>query len=259
MQDNWSDGEAYERFIGRWSREIAPLFLDWLDQHAGLRWVDLGCGSGALTTTILERAAPSEVLGVDPSAAFCAVAGARVRDERARFQVGRATDLVQGSADVVVSGLVLNFVEDPQQALAAMSAAAPGGTVAAYVWDYAGGMQMLTAFWEVVGLLDPASERLDEAARFPLCHPGPLEELWHGTGLSDVAVTKLEIETTFADFDDFWQPFLGGQGAAPTYLATLGEDVRAEVREALRARLDPGTGAPLELTARAWAVRGLAP
>ncbi len=257
MRDTWSDGDAYERFIGRWSRKVAPLFLDWLAPAAGLRWVDLGCGSGALTSTVLERAEPTGVLGVDPSAAFCAVARERVTDARAAFLVGDATALPPGSADVAVAGLVLNFIDDPADAVRTMAAAAPGGTVAAYVWDYSGGMQMLHQFWQVVGESDPEAKRLDEAKRFPLCHRGGLEDLWRQVGLADVEGTHLDIETPFADFEDYWQPFLGGQGPAPSYLATLGGDRREEVREGLRQRLAP-EGGPVELTARAWAVRGRA-
>ena len=164
----WVDGDAYERFMGRWSRLLAPLFVDWLDPPAGLRWVDLGCGTGALSTAVLERAEPATVLGIEPSPGFLATAAATITDARASFRPGSTEQLDPGSSDVVVSGLVLNFLPDADAALAAMTAAAAGGTVAAYVWDYAGGHPMLSRFWEVAGRLTDEAVGQSEVSRFAL-------------------------------------------------------------------------------------------
>lgn len=255
----WAVGDAYEAYVGRWSRPVAALFLDWLDVPAGRRWVDVGCGTGALTGTVSAVADPAEVVGVDTSEGFLGTARERVRDQRVVFRVGDACSLPlpDGRFDVVVSGLALNFVADPARAVGEFArVASPGGVVAAYVWDYAGGMAMMWHFWEAAASLDPAVAERTEAKRFTLCRPEPLEDLWRGAGLDGVEVRALEVPTAFADFDDYWTPFLGRQGLAPSYLASLPEDRRLAVRDAVRDRLPTGRDGSISLTARAWAVRG---
>lgn len=253
-RDTWSAGTAYEPFIGRWSRPVAAEFVRWLAVPPGGRWLDVGCGTGALTQTVLAAAAPREVLAVDPSEAFVRHTAERVTDPRAHFAVGSATDLPAGPFDAIVSGLVFNFVPDPAAALAVMRSAAPGGVIAAYVWDYAEGMELLRVFWDAVVALDPAAAELDEARRFPLCNPDALDALWRQAGLDRIELRAIRVPTVFADFDDYWKPFLGGQGPAPTYVAQLDEDARTALRTKLRDKLgDTGT---LRLSARAWAIRG---
>ncbi|HET7038060.1 MAG TPA: methyltransferase domain-containing protein [Thermomicrobiaceae bacterium] len=250
---------AYEPYVGRWSRLIARDFLAWLAIPAGARWLDVGCGTGALSAAILAQAAPSEVLGVEPLAERVAYARAQVRDPRARFEEGDAQALpyAAGSFDAVVSGLVLNFVPDPRQALAELARVArSGGTVAVYVWDYAGEMQLMRHFWDAAVALDPNALELDEGRRFPLCQPGPLADLFHGVGLRAVEVRAVDVPTVFRDFDDYWTPFLGGQGPAPSYAMSLDAERRAALRERLRARLPVQPDGSIQLTARAWAARG---
>jgi len=254
----WSQGEAYERFMGRWSRLLAPQFLHWLRAPAGLRWADVGCGSGALSAAILDHCAPSTLSALDPSEAQVGEAARRIQDPRASFGIGTAGDLPAGSFDAVVSGLVLNFVPDVDAATSAMARAAPGGIVAAYVWDYAEGMQMLRTFWDVACELDPAAADLNEGHRFSFANPEALAELWTGAGLTDVRTTAVMVPTVFEDFDDFWSPFLGGQGPAPGYVASLSEPAREELRGALAARLPAGADGTIALMAKAWAVRGQA-
>jgi trans-aconitate methyltransferase len=258
--DSWVRGDAYERFMGRWSRLVAPLFLDWLAQPPGLRWVDLGCGTGALTAAVLERAEPVSVLGVDPSAGFLETARALQEDSRARFTVGDALDVPPGSADVVVSGLALTFIPDVQAALRALAAAAPGGTVAAYVWDYAEGMRMLRAFWDAAVEVEPAAAGLDEGrTRFPLARPDALAGAWELAGLTEVATTGLDVSRRFERFEQLWSPFLAGTGPAPAFLTTLRPDQQDGLRDRMRRSVTGGRDGPFELPARAWAVRGTAP
>jgi SAM-dependent methyltransferase len=158
--------------------------------------------------------------------------------------------------DAAVSGLVLNFLRSPANALRSLHAALrPGGLLAAYVWDYGGRMEFLRTFWDSAVALDPAAAELDEGLRFPLCRPEALVELFRAARLRSVEVTGLEIETSFPDFGSFWSPFLGGTGPAPSYVASLRPDARERLREHLRERLSPG---PIHLTARAWAARGFA-
>jgi SAM-dependent methyltransferase len=258
----WAAGDPYERYAGRWSRAIAAEFLTRLGVPAGARWLDLGCGTGALTGAILDRCAPAAVLGVDPSEGFLAHARRQVPDPRAEFRTGdaRALPVPDGSFDAVVGGLVLNFVPDPPGAVAEMHRAArPGGTVAAYVWDYAEGMGMMRRFWDAAAALDPAARELDEGRRFPLCRPAPLRALFEASGLRAVAVEPIEVPTVFRGFDDLWTPFLGGQGPAPGYCLSLDEGRRAALRERLRASLPAvGPDGTIRLAARAWAAQGIA-
>jgi SAM-dependent methyltransferase len=257
--DSWASGEAYEPYIGRWSRVVAVQFLQWLRPPSSARWLDVGCGTGAVTQTVLDHASPSDVVGVDPSDGFIAYARDRVRDPRARFEVASATDLplADDDRDVAVSGLVLNFVSDAGRAAAEMARVTRmGGTVGAYVWDYAEGMQLLRLFWDAAAELDPRAGELDEGARFPLCHPEPLAELFSGAGLLDVTTAAIDVPTRFADFDDLWTPFLSGGAPAPGYVASLSEPDRAALRENLRGRLPSEQDGSIPLTARAWAVRG---
>ena len=256
---SWVGADAYEAYVGRWSRRVAPRFLDWLAVPEGMRWLDVGCGTGALSQAILTACAPAEVVGVDPSLPFVAHAATQVPDARASFRRGDAQSLPvdHGPFDAVVSGLDLNFVPDQPAALREMRRAArPGGIVAAYVWDYAEGMQLMTHFWDAAVDEDPDAGALREDLRFATCRPDPLRALFVDAGLVDVAVEEIVVPTVFSGFDDYWSPFLGGQGPAPAYAMSLPSEDRAALRERLRARLPIEDDGSIRLTARAWAVRG---
>ena len=256
----WESGEAYEPYVGRWSRLVAREFLHWLALAPSARWLDVGCGTGALSQTILTHAAPTVVHGIDPSEGYLTVARCQVCDARARFEPGDAQQLpVETSTyDAVVSGLVLNFIPSISAGLTEMvRVAKPEGTVAAYVWDYAEGMQLMRRFWDAAAALDPRAVALDEGARFPLCRREALTALFDTAGLQRVQTASLEIETRFADFDDYWLPFLGGQGPAPAYAMSLDDAARTRLRERLRATLPVQAGGAIALTARAWAVQGV--
>jgi SAM-dependent methyltransferase len=259
--DNWSAGAAYEPYVGRWSRRVAREFLAWLGAPSEASWVDVGCGTGALTEAILAMSSPDRVLCIDAAPAFVTYARGRVGDTRTTFVVGdaRALPLDRESADSVVSALMINFVPQPELALFEMVRVARdggSGTVAAYVWDYAEGMQMMRHFWDAAIELDPDAAALDEGNRFPLCRPNALEALWTSAGLQQVETASLEIATRFRDFGDFWQPFLGGQGPAPGYVASLDDKRRERLRLRLREEIPVGADGTIQLTARAYAVRG---
>lgn len=259
VPDTWEQGRAYERYIGRWSREVAPRFLEWLHVPRGRRWLDVGCGTGALSAAILEHCAPASVDGAEPSEGFLETAvdqlGGRVTFHRAD---AAALPLEDASFDAVVAGLVLNFVPDLDAALAEMARVTDdGGVVAAYVWDYAGRMELIRLFWDVARELDPAAEALDEAIRFPGCTPEALTWRFAAAGFLDVEATAFEIPTPFRDFDDYWSPFLGAQGPAPAYAMSLEESARERLRATLQERIPTQPDGSIELVARAWAVRGI--
>lgn len=255
----WSSGSAYEPYVGRWSRLVAREFLAWLSIPSSARWLDIGCGTGALTEVILAHASPTEVLGIDPSEGYLQHARDHIRDPRARFQTGDALNLpvASGDHDAVVAGLVLNFVADHRAALSEMvRATSPGGTVAGYVWDYSGQMQLMRYFWDAAVALNPAARTLDEGQRFPICQPEPLRALFHAAGLLQVEVLSIDVPTHFEDFNDYWLPFLGGQFPAPDYAMSLDERQRAALRERIRLALPFSADGSIQLIARAWAVRG---
>jgi SAM-dependent methyltransferase len=261
-KDRWGVGAAYEPYVGRWSRRIAREFLSWLNIPERKRWLDVGCGTGALTQTILEVAAPAAVRGVDQSAGFVEYTQAHTPDKRASFTVGDAQALPEESDhyDAVVSALMLNFVPRPELAAAEMSRVARAdGTVAVYVWDYSGDMQMMRYFWDTASSLSPEARELKEGLRFPICNPEALSDLFRGAGLQGVEARAIDIPTIFKDFDDYWTPFLGGQGPAPSYVVSLSEDKRAELREHIRSLLPTSPDGSIHLVARAWAVKGTKP
>ncbi len=255
ISDTWESGNPYEQYVGRWSRQVAPLFLSWLNIPAGRRWLDVGCGTGALCAAIMDRCSPSSVTGVEPSEGFLKSANENLGGRVALHQ-GAATAIPLGDAsvDVVVSGLVLNFVTDAHVALLEMArVTGKGGTIAAYVWDYAGKMELMRFFWDAAVELDPGAAKLDEGVRFPLCRPEALKTLFASAGLAEVEVKPIDIPTLFESFDDYWRPFLGGQGPAPAYAMSLDETARVRLRDRIWERLPIAANGSISLTARAWA------
>jgi SAM-dependent methyltransferase len=254
----WEVGDAYEAYVGRWSRPVAREFVAWLAVPAGRYWLDVGCGPGALTSAALTTD-PARVTGVDRSRVFLAEARSRAGGSRTGFAAGdaRALPVPGGRFGVVVSGLCLNFVAEPRQAVAEFArVTAPGGVAAAYVWDYGDGMAMMRHFWDAAAALDPGAAEFDEGNRFTVCAPGPLAGLWADAGFAEVGTRAIDVPTVFTGFADFWEPFLGGQGPAPGYVASLSDRQRAGLRESLRSRLPVAADGSIRLTARAWAVRG---
>lgn len=245
--------------MGRWSRLLAAEVVAWLEPVSGLRWLDVGCGTGALSEAVLAGTAPVSVVGVDPSAAYVAAAAARVDNGRVSFRVGEATTLPLSDScvDQVVCGLVLNFVPDAVVAVREMRRVlVAGGRATAYVWDYSSGMQMLRYFWDAVVSEDPAAASLDEGTRFPICQPDRLQRCFADAGLDDLDARPVAVPTIFRDFDDYWAPFLGGQGPAPGYCAALAQESRDRLRARLQVTLPQEPDGTIKLSARAWAVSG---
>ncbi|MDX6698292.1 MAG: hypothetical protein QOE65_1689 [Solirubrobacteraceae bacterium] len=249
---------AYDRFVGRYGPALARELVDFA--HPAGRALDVGCGPGALTAELAARLGPGDVAAIDRSETF---AGAcRERLPGVDVHVASAEDLpfADDHFDAVLSQLVVNFLPDAAAGLAEMRRVArPGAVIAACVWDYAGEMTMLRAFWDAVHDTDPAAAaKLDEGARMPYSRPEPLARLWRSAGLGDVATQALVVHARYDGFADFWEPFTAGIGPAGAYCASLDAPARARLRDACHARLGEPDG-PFELSARAWAVRGTAP
>ena len=258
--DTWEDGSGYEPYIGRWSRPVAAKFLEWLAVESDRSWLDVGCGTGALLATIMRAQSPKSMAGIDPSAGFLATAADRL-GETVDLSVADAQNLPfpDDSFDVVVSGLVLNFVPEPSVAIGEMRrVSGRGATVGVYVWDYAGKMELIRYFWDAVVDLDPSANARDEGIRFPVCQPDRLEALFLDAGLRDVATRPIDVPTVFADFDDYWNPFLLAQGPAPTYVASLSDADVVRLRDHIRNRMDERPDGSIHLIARAWAVSATA-
>lgn len=220
-KENWGSADPYERYVGRWSRQVAKEFVGWISVPLGVAWADVGCGTGALAESIFAMCAPKSIAGADRAEGFVAAAWRNVTDPRASFET------------------------------------APGGKVALYVWDYGRGMVMMRHFWDAVIMVIPHDSKLDQAERFPICQPEPLQALFRDIGLTAVSCLAIDIPTVFRDFEDFWSPFLGKQGAAPTYLASVDDETRERIRALLDSRLVPTADEKIALTARAWAVQGI--
>ncbi|CAA9556205.1 MAG: hypothetical protein AVDCRST_MAG73-3299 [uncultured Thermomicrobiales bacterium] len=256
----WGGTDGYEAYMGRWSRPMARAFIAWFAVPAAGRWLDVGCGTGALSAAVLDAADPSAVLGIDPSPEFVETATARVTDPRARFEVGdaRALPVATDRYDAVVAGLVLNHVPDPTLAVAEMARAAhPGGAVGAYVWDYGGEMQLMRHFWDAVGATDADAATHDPRAHYHICRPDPLAALFRAAGLSDVEVGAIDLPMDFRDLDDYWLPHtLAGPAGPQRYVSALDDERKAALRERLRFTLPTAADGTIALIGRAWAARG---
>jgi SAM-dependent methyltransferase len=260
--ESWDSAEAYDVFMARWSRLVAREFLARLSVPSGRAWLDIGCGTGGLSQAILETANPTVVHGFDISETYIAYAKRHVIDPRARFRVGHALDIPieEESYDAVVSGLVLNILPDADRGdaiLGMVRAARRGGLVAAYVWDYADGMQVTSAFWDAVTALGSRGRPLDVGHHFSFCSPDLLSALFQASGLRDVQIQSIDVPTVFRDFDDYWLPFLGGGDPAPAYAISLSTGQREEVRKYLQSHLPIAQDGSIHLSARAWAMSGI--
>lgn len=259
----FDDAKAYERFMGRWSRLVAPGLVDFTGLPPRGRMLDVGAGTGSLTFAIAESRSRAQVLGIDPSAEYVAYATSRNPfPGRASFEVGDAQQLhfPDASFDAALSLLVFNFIPNPKKALSELRRVTkPGGKLSAAVWDYGAGMRMLRAFWDAVVRLDPRADALDEK-HMPLCREGELSSLWREGGLDGVREEPIEVTTKFESFADYWEPFLLGQGPAGGYVRRLGRTALPALREEVKRHLSlQAEDRPVVLPARVWAVCGIVP
>ncbi len=245
--------------MGRWSRPLAATFITWLNAPSDGHWLDVGTGTGALASAICAQVGPASVVGCDPSVEFLEVARRKLPDSRVTFTVAGAGSLPrrEGGYDAVVSGLALNFFPDPHRAIVEqLDSVRSGGLVGAFVWDYAKGMEFLRHFWDAAVLLDPRAAPADEGRRFPICNPSRLAALFRSAGATRIRGKAISVATVFAGFDDYWRPFLGGTGPAPSLVAALSEKQRTALASDIRRRIGAEHEGRIVLQARAWAVVG---
>jgi ubiquinone/menaquinone biosynthesis C-methylase UbiE len=256
------DAAAYERIMGRWSRRLAPLLIEFGGVADGDHVLDVGCGTGNLSYALSEAANVSAVTGIDQAEVFLKYARKRSSDARFTFHHAdaRALPFADGSFDRAFSMLVLQFIPDVEHAVAEMRRVVrPGGQVTAAVWDQFGGMPVSRLIWDTAAVLDPTAER-PRALFSSLTAPDEMSAMWHQVGLTDVEQTSLTIRMDFADFDDYWRPFEGGVGPPGLFLATLSGAARATLREHVqRGFLGNRPDGPRSFAATAWACRGTVP
>lgn len=257
-------GDGYEQLMGRWSRRLAGPFLDFVGTVDGERVLDLGCGTGALASALLQRCRVAHVRGVDLAPAYIDHARRHQPDPRVAFETGDACALTypDHGFDRVLALLLLHFVPSPERAIAEMCRVArPGAVVGAAVWDVRGGFVANRLFYDTAAVLDPEADvRRARNYTRPMTRPGELESAWHAAGFSDVVATSLCIRMEFGSFDDYWAPYIGQDGPGAEYVATLADADRSRLREAVRlAYVDGGPDGPRSFAATAWAVKGIAP
>ena len=261
MNDKWNNANLYESYVGRWSRLVASDFIGWINQGNNLTWLDVGCGTGALSDAILKLKNPKKIIGIDPSESHIQFAKEKFKlNSNTSFFAGNATNipLEDNSIEVIVSGLVLNFIGDINKAIAEIKrVCCNNGIVCGYVWDYKGKMEMMRYFWDAaISLSEDALEK-DEAVRFPICNENMLRQLFQSEGLSNIETTIIDVPTVFKDFDDFWNPFLSGQAPAPGYCMSLTEAARQKLKQKIFESLPIENDGSIHLIARAIAVKAM--
>jgi SAM-dependent methyltransferase len=254
-----ASAEAYDRLVGRYSGDLAVALVDFAGVETGTRAIDVGCGPGAVAAVLADRLGAENVAAADPSEPFAEACRSRLPGVDVVVAPAEALPFADREFDAALSQLVVNFMRDPEAGVREMARVTrPGGTVASCVWDYAGDMTLLRAFWDAARDVEPErGAAADEGVVMPWCREGELAELWRSAGLEDVRSGQLVVSASYANFEDLWAPFTAGVAPSGAFYKSLDDERRAALREACRGHLGVGD-APFELSARAWAAAGRA-
>jgi SAM-dependent methyltransferase len=251
-----ASAEAYDRFVGRYGAPLAAVLVEFAGIAPGMRALDVGCGPGALTGALVERLGADRVRAADPSEPFVEACRERFPGVEVVVAQAEALPYSDDEFDAALSQLVVNFMADAEVGVAEMARVTrSGGVIAAAVWDYAGEMTLLRAFWDSAREVDPDGAAADEGAVMRWCGEGDLAELWQRAGLAEVRFGALTVRAAYDDFEDLWWPLPTGVGPAGAYCKSLDDERRAALHDAFRRRLGVGDE-PFELSARAWAAAG---
>jgi SAM-dependent methyltransferase len=255
-----TSAEAYDRHVGRYGPALSRALLDEAGIASPMRALDVGCGPGALTQALVERLGAQAVCAVDPSEPFAAACRARLPDVDVRVAAAEELPHPDGAFDAVLSQLVVNFLTDAPEGVAEMRRVGrPGAVVASCVWDYAGEMTFLRAFWDAATALDPdRAGPLDEGRSMRWCSPAELESLWTTAGLAGVRTGALVVEADYDGLDDLWEPLERGVAPSGAYAASLDAAAQKRLRTEIGRRLGVGDRR-FRLSARAWCVVGHVP
>jgi SAM-dependent methyltransferase len=255
-----TSADAYDRHVGRYSPDLAAALTAFAGVQPGARALDVGCGPGALTAALVELLGVGNVCAAEPSEPFAAACAARHPGVEVAVAPAEALPFADAAFDATLSQLVVNFMSDAEAGIREMARVTrPGGVVASCVWDYAGEMTLLRAFWDAARDVDPErAAASDEGVVMRWCGEGELAQLWHDAGLSDVRFGPLLVRASYANFDDLWSPLPTGVGPSGAFCKALDAERQAALKDSYRRLLEVGD-APFELTARAWAVAGIVP
>ena len=252
-----ASADPYDRHVGRYGSQLAAALIAFAGIEPGMRALDVGCGPGALTSALARLLGPSHVCAADPSEPFAEACRSRLPGVEVVVAGAESLPFGGGAFDATLSQLVVNFMGDAEAGVREMARVTrPGGVVASCVWDYAGEMTLLRAFWDAAREIDPErAAAADEAIVMPWCGDRELEELWRMAGVQDVRFGPLVVRASYESFEQLWSPLPTGVAPSGAFCKSLDADRRAALRDAYQRRLGVGDG-PFELTARAWAVAG---
>lgn len=255
-----TSADAYDQHVGRYSPGLASALTGFAGVESGMRALDVGCGPGALTAALVEQLGAGNVCAAEPSEPFAAACAARHPGIEVVVSPAEALPFDDAAFDATLSQLVVNFMHDAEAGIRQMARVTrPGGVVASCVWDYAGEMTLLRAFWDAARDIDPErAAASDEGVVMRWCGDGDLAQLWDDAGLSDARFGPLLVRASYVNFDDLWSPLPTGVGPSGAFCKSLDDDRRTALRDAYRRRLGVGDE-PFELNARAWAVAGVVP
>lgn len=253
---SWNDTNGYELYVGRWSRLVSMDFIHWLDPRSDLKWLEVGCGTGALTSAILNSAHPQRVKAIDTSPDYINSARSAITANNVTFLEADIASLPKDETfDMVTSGLVLNFLPDLNDSFRLMvHKLNHGGQLSAFVWDYAGHYQPMRHFWDAAKELSPAAEKFDAGVKFPICNKSNLVDLFQTAGLSNIAFTNIERVATFQSFDDYWLPIASAQGSVTTFMSTLDDTHKRDLQVLLKRRLPIAGNGEIKLIINALAI-----